>query len=106
MPVINADLRLAAERVIIQRLPTQPLGNKLTMARRGTAHIVEVLIKEGLPQVVEACLGQPTPERGGGKSFNHILPCQRGVYLDRGQAYQMENPADIRLLTSKIRAPR
>jgi len=69
MPVINADLRMAAERVIIQRLPTQPLGNKLTMARRGTAHIVEVLIKEGLPQVVEACLDNPHLKEGAVHQF-------------------------------------
>ena len=34
LPGITPDQRLCAERIIIQRLPTQPLGNKLTLARR------------------------------------------------------------------------
>jgi hypothetical protein len=53
------DQRLAAERAIIQRLPTIPLGNKLTLARRGTSVVVEALLKEGDPRFVEACLGNP-----------------------------------------------
>ncbi len=64
MPGINADVHLAAERNIIQRLPTQPLGNKLTIARRGSAAVVEALLREGLPQVVEACLDNPHLKEG------------------------------------------
>lgn len=36
---ITPDQRLSAERVIIQRLPTQPLGNKMTLAQIGRAHV-------------------------------------------------------------------
>lgn len=64
MPGITADVHLAAERNIIQRLPTQPLGNKLTLARRGTAAVVESLLREGLPNVVEACLDNPHLKEG------------------------------------------
>lgn len=64
MPGITADVHLAVERSIIQRLPTQPLGNKLTMARRGSAAVVEALLREGLPNVVEVCLDNPHLKEG------------------------------------------
>ena len=56
LPGVTPDQKLAAERSILQRLPTTPLGNKITLARRGTANIVAELLKEGQPQLVEACL--------------------------------------------------
>lgn len=64
MPGIVADVQLGAERNIIQRLPTQPLGNKLTLARRGSAAVVEALLREGVPNVVEACLDNPHLKEG------------------------------------------
>lgn len=57
LPGSSPDHKLAAERVILQRLPTTPLGNKMTLARRGPATIVAALLKEGQPQIVEICLG-------------------------------------------------
>ena len=59
LPGVTPDQKLAAERTILQRLPTTPLGNKITLARRGTANIVAELIKEGQPQLFEACLSSP-----------------------------------------------
>lgn len=56
MPGISADIRLAAERRVVQQIPTQPLGNKLTLARRGTSAILDALLREGVQNVVEACL--------------------------------------------------
>lgn len=64
MPGIIADVHLAAERIIVQRLPTQPLGNKLTLARRSSAVVVEALLREGVPNVVEACLENPHLKEG------------------------------------------
>jgi hypothetical protein len=58
-PGVTPDQKFAAERAIIQRLPTTPLGNKLTLARRGTAAITEVLIREGDPRLIGACLDSP-----------------------------------------------
>lgn len=59
IPGVTPDQRIAAERAIIQRLPTTPLGNKLTLARRGTANVVAELLKEGDPKLVDACLNSP-----------------------------------------------
>jgi len=64
IPGIGPDQRLAAERAIIQRLPTQPLGTKLTLARRATSAVAEALLREGLPPVVAACLDNPRLKEG------------------------------------------
>ncbi|MBC7962059.1 MAG: hypothetical protein H7Y05_03870 [Steroidobacteraceae bacterium] len=64
MPGIIADVHLGAERNIIRLLPVQPLGNKLTLARRGSAAVVEALLREGVPSVVEACLDNPYLKEG------------------------------------------
>ncbi len=59
MPGSTPDQRLAAERTIIQRLPTTPLGNKMTLARRATTNVVAELLKEGQPALLEVCLNSP-----------------------------------------------
>jgi hypothetical protein len=59
MPGITPDQKLAAERTIVQRLPTTPLGNKMTLARRGTASVVGELLKDGDSRLVEICLNNP-----------------------------------------------
>ncbi len=59
IPGGTADQKIAAERLIIQRLPTTPLGNKITLARRGTSNIVGEIIKEAQAQLMEACLTNP-----------------------------------------------
>lgn len=53
------DQKLAAERAILQRLPTVELGSKLTLARRGTPAIISELLKEGDARIIEACLDSP-----------------------------------------------
>jgi hypothetical protein len=69
IPGINPDHRMAAERNIIQRLPSQPLGNKMTLARRGTSVVVESLLREGVPPLVEACLDNPHLKEGSVHQF-------------------------------------
>lgn len=69
IPGISPDQRTAAERSIIQRLPAQPLGNKLTLARRGTAAVAEALLKEGIPPLIEACLDNPHLKEGSVHQF-------------------------------------
>ncbi len=63
-PEITPDQKLAAERVIIQRLPLTPLGNKLTLARRATPAVLEALLKDGDSRLVEACLSNPRLKEG------------------------------------------
>ena len=64
MPGLSADIHLAAERKIVQQLPAQPLGNKLTLARRGTSAILDALLREWLHNVVEVCLDNPHLKEG------------------------------------------
>ncbi len=59
LPGASPDQKLAAERVIMQRIPTAPLGHKMTLARRGTTAIVAALLKEGNSQIVDLCLTNP-----------------------------------------------
>ncbi|WP_432820985.1 hypothetical protein [Trichloromonas sp.] len=59
LPGVTPDQKVAAERVVLQRLPTTALGNKMTMARRGTATIVDALLKEGDIRLMDPCLQNP-----------------------------------------------
>lgn len=59
LPETTPDQRYAAERQILSRLPTIPLGNKLTLARRGTPTLVGEILKEGEAQTVSVCLDSP-----------------------------------------------
>ncbi len=59
LPGITPDQKFAAERAILQRLPTTELGNKLTLARRATATVVGEMLKEGDPRLVDICLTNP-----------------------------------------------
>jgi hypothetical protein len=59
LPGGSQDLKLAAERAIIMRLESVPLGTRITLARRSTAAIVGELLKEGEPRLMEPCLGNP-----------------------------------------------
>jgi len=69
IPGVPADTHLAAERKIVQQLPTQPLGNKLTLARRGTAAIVDALLREGTQNIVAICLDNPHLKEGSLHQF-------------------------------------
>jgi len=64
LPGITPDQKMAAEPAIIQRIPTTPLGNKLTLARRGTGLIVEALLKENDSRLLESCLDNPRLKEG------------------------------------------
>ena len=59
IPGITPDQKFAAERAILQRLPTTELGNKLTVARRATATVAGEMLKDGDPRLVEICLSNP-----------------------------------------------
>ncbi|RME39821.1 MAG: hypothetical protein D6794_03240 [Deltaproteobacteria bacterium] len=59
LPGHTQDQRLAAERQILKRLAEIPLGQKLTLARRGTTGILAALVAEGNAQVLSVCLDNP-----------------------------------------------
>jgi hypothetical protein len=59
IPGVTPDQKYAAERAILQRLPTTELGNKMTLARRATSTVVGEILKEGNIRLVEICLSSP-----------------------------------------------
>ncbi len=51
-----ADIRRAAEELIIARVPHLPIGEKLTLARRGPARVAAAVLAEAHPQAVKLAL--------------------------------------------------
>jgi hypothetical protein len=58
-PSAPTELKLHAEEYIIARLPQLPLGQRITLARRGPARVAGALIATGHAQVLEIALDNP-----------------------------------------------
>lgn len=58
-PSTPAEIRRAAEEVILRRLPHLPIGQKLTLARRGSARIAGGVLAEGHVQAATLALNNP-----------------------------------------------
>lgn len=71
LPGQAADVRIAAERHLCKRLLTAPLGNKITLARRATYPVLEALMLEGHPQVIDPCLNNPRMKEAAIYRFLH-----------------------------------
>jgi hypothetical protein len=56
LPSAPADIRRTAEELIVTRVPHLPIGEKLTLARRGPARVVGTVLAEGHPQAVKLAL--------------------------------------------------
>src|ERR1700744_5001053 len=56
-PSAPADIRRAAEGIILTRIPHLPVGEKLTLARRGPSRIAGAVLAEGHPQAIKSALG-------------------------------------------------
>lgn len=58
-PAVSAELKRYAEEQIIARLPQLPLGQKITLARRGPGRVAGALLAEGHRQVLPVALENP-----------------------------------------------
>jgi hypothetical protein len=58
-PAVPAELKRNGEEQLLARLPQIPLGQKITLARRGPARVAGALLTEGHPQIVPAVLDNP-----------------------------------------------
>ena len=58
-PSVSVELKLQAETQIIGRIPQLPLGQKITLARRGPGRVASALIAEGHPEVLRVALENP-----------------------------------------------
>jgi hypothetical protein len=59
LPSAPADIRRVAEEVILTRIPHLPVGEKLTLARRGPSHAAGAILAEGHPQAMKLALANP-----------------------------------------------
>lgn len=59
LPSTPAEIRRVAEESIVARIAQIPLGQKLTLARRGSARVSAALLAEGHPLVVPLALDNP-----------------------------------------------
>ncbi|GAC1621571.1 MAG: hypothetical protein PVS2B2_27220 [Candidatus Acidiferrum sp.] len=55
-PGVSAELKRSAEDQLLARLPQIPLGQKITLARRGPARVAGALLAEGHAKVVTIAL--------------------------------------------------
>ncbi len=56
LPSAPPDIRRVAEEVILTRVPHLPVGEKLTLARRGPSRVAGAILAEGHPQAVKLAL--------------------------------------------------
>ena len=56
----SAELKRIAEEQLIARLPQLPLGQKITLARRGTGRVAGALLADGHTQVLSVVLDNPS----------------------------------------------
>jgi len=56
LPSAPADIRRIAEEIIVSRVPHLPVGEKLTLARRGPPRVAAALLAEGHLQAVKLAL--------------------------------------------------
>ena len=57
-PSAPAEIRRAAEGIILTRMPHLPVGEKLTFARRGPSRIAGAVLAEGHPQAIKLALAK------------------------------------------------
>ena len=79
-PGTTPDHKLAAERTIVQRLPSVPLGNRITLARRAPSSLLLELLGGGEGQVIAAALDNPRLKEGslvqylsGGRATSYAI---------------------------------
>ncbi|MGB7844996.1 MAG: hypothetical protein WBL63_05225 [Candidatus Acidiferrum sp.] len=58
-PGVSAELKRYAEAQIVARLPQLPLGQKITLARRGPGRVAGALVADGHAQVMPIALDNP-----------------------------------------------
>lgn len=56
LPTAPPDIRRLAEETILARVPHLPIGEKLTLARRGPARVAAAILAEGQPQAMKLAL--------------------------------------------------
>jgi len=58
-PTAQAETRRIAEEILITKIPQLPIGQKLTLARRGPSRVAGAIIQEGHAEATTAALSNP-----------------------------------------------
>jgi hypothetical protein len=58
-PFVSPDIKVVAEHAILEKLKDLPLGNKITLARRASANLLDRLIETDNITILQACLDNP-----------------------------------------------
>src|SRR5438309_3289639 len=59
LPGTSTEVKRIAEEQLVGRIPQLPLGQKITLARRGTARVAGALLADGHAQVLSIALDNP-----------------------------------------------
>jgi hypothetical protein len=59
LPGVSAELKRNSEDQLVSRLPQLPLGQKITLGRRGPARVAGWILAEGHPLVIPVALDNP-----------------------------------------------
>ncbi len=103
LPGSTPDQKQAAEREIILRIESIPLGNKIALARRGTATIVGELLKQGHPQLMEPCLANPRLTEAAIVQFLRSHRADAGTISSIARHPHWKNRPNVRLALLKNR---
>lgn len=58
-PAVPADVKVAIEQLIVDRLEKLSLGERITLAKRGSMRVAERLLVDADPRVVELAMNNP-----------------------------------------------
>jgi len=58
-PPVPADVKIAIEQLIVDRLEKLSLGERITLAKRGSARVAERLLIDADPRVVDLAMNNP-----------------------------------------------
>jgi len=58
-PAVPADVKIAIEQLIVERLEKLSLGERITLAKRGSTRVAEKLLVDPDPRVVELAMNNP-----------------------------------------------
>ena len=57
--MLPTELRQAAEGMLKERIPSLPMGIKVTLSRQVSEEVLKVMLKDGTPQLIRACFENP-----------------------------------------------
>ncbi len=101
LPRVSADIRFAAEKILSRKIPSQPLGNKLSLARQGTAVILDALLRDGVPSVMKICLDNPRLKEGSLHQFLRSFPATEEMISQIASHNRWKGRPEIRLAILK-----